>query len=91
VRLSVSECVCCVQSFSLLPVSLLFCFFSSLSFSRSLSCEYDGQLLKGTRGRERSEELARAEREREREMEDGKIGKRVLTGLVRHRVVAESK
>lgn len=28
---------------------------------------------------------------REREMEDGKIGKRVLTGLVRHRVVAESK
>jgi hypothetical protein len=28
---------------------------------------------------------------REREMEDGKIGKRVLTGLVRHRVVAKSK
>jgi hypothetical protein len=73
VRLSLSPCF----------LSLFFVLFSlSLSFV-PLSCEFDGQLLKGMVVS--GEELARGG---EREMENGKIVKRVLTGLVFVIVVA---
>ena len=79
---------CAVISFLSVHLSLSPCFLSlffvlfSLSFV-PLSCEYDGQLLKGMVVS--GEELARGG---EREMENGKIVKRVLTGLVFVIVVA---